>query len=249
MPFDRFDLFGSLALAFLFATSGAFDSMSVTPFPLRFGLWVAVVCPIWMGTGALVRYTLIRMKDGDEILTYVVAAMAAAVTSLLATIYIKTLWHFIFDVTLQYGELFLSIGSINVVMSFAIMTIRRQARTPKKTTNLAPVLTPVQNQLTSKIPAKLGDQIVSLHAQDHYVQVFTAKGECLVLMRFDDAVGAMPPDVGFWAHRSHWIDISSTHKILRADGRVYAEMRDGRLVPVSRGKIRRLAQLLSPDTE
>ena len=85
MPFDRFDLFGSLALAFLFATSGAFDSMSVTPFPLRFGLWVAVVCPIGMGTGALVRYTLIRMKDGDEILTYVVAAMAAAVTSLLAT--------------------------------------------------------------------------------------------------------------------------------------------------------------------
>jgi DNA-binding LytR/AlgR family response regulator len=83
----------------------------------------------------------------------------------------------------------------------------------------------------------LRGRIASLHAEDHYVRIYAEDGDCLVLMRFQDAVNMMPVEAGFKVHRSHWVSLASLVEIQRIDNRNFGVMADGRLVPISRNHV------------
>lgn len=70
--------------------------------------------------------------------------------------------------------------------------------------------------------------------QDHYVEVTTAKGTDLILMRRADAIGELDALDGVQIHRSHWVVKSAMRGTTRQDGRLMLELIDGRILPVSR---------------
>lgn len=88
--------------------------------------------------------------------------------------------------------------------------------------------------LLPNLPPALGDDILSMSAQDHYVEVVTTNGSHLLNGRLSDCVEALGPERGVQCHRSHWVARCQVRDIQR-DGSAYVcVLSDGRQIPVSR---------------
>lgn len=87
--------------------------------------------------------------------------------------------------------------------------------------------------LHKRLPTKLGDDIVSLTMQDHYVEVTTKQGKELILMRLRDAIDELNGMPGVQIHRSHWIAAEHLTKLTKSGNRQLAKLSDGRDLPVS----------------
>lgn len=89
--------------------------------------------------------------------------------------------------------------------------------------------------ILERLPVQLRGPLVSLSVQDHYVEVATAKGKSLVLMRLGDAIREVGETRGIQVHRSHWVALDAVARVNRAGGKVTVELSNGTSVPVSRG--------------
>ncbi len=85
-----------------------------------------------------------------------------------------------------------------------------------------------------RLPAHLGKDILSLEAQDHYVNVTTNNGSALVLIRLADAIAELEGLEGLRIHRSHWVAITAISKTKRENGKLLVELTNGISLPVSR---------------
>lgn len=92
---------------------------------------------------------------------------------------------------------------------------------------------PIGSILGERMPAQLGSDILCLHVEDHYVRVYTRRGDTLILARFGDAIEAVSAIPGLRVHRSWWV-ASAAVESLRRTGRT-AELRlvNGVSVPIS----------------
>lgn len=86
----------------------------------------------------------------------------------------------------------------------------------------------------ARLSPELGDNLLHLRMQDHYVEVITDKGSELLLMRFGDAMQQVEDLDGVRVHRSHWVATPAVRKIRREHGRAILELSNGEEVPVSR---------------
>lgn len=62
-----------------------------------------------------------------------------------------------------------------------------------------------QCPLLERLPDRLGNNVIALKAEDHYVRVYTDRGSDLVLHRFSDAIRELGPESGIRVHRSYWV--------------------------------------------
>jgi hypothetical protein len=88
--------------------------------------------------------------------------------------------------------------------------------------------------LLSRLPRRIGTDIVAISAELHYLRVYTRTGEVLILMSFGRAVEALAVIPGQAIHRSHWIALA--HIVtLESDGdRLICRLDTGLELPVSR---------------
>lgn len=87
-------------------------------------------------------------------------------------------------------------------------------------------------------------RILSLSAQDHYVEVHSDAGTELCLLRLKDAIEEMHPVDGCQVHRSHWVALSAIEKITR-EGRAYKViLTDNSTLPISAKKVKALKDRL-----
>jgi hypothetical protein len=107
-----------------------------------------------------------------------------------------------------------------------------------------PTLSSVEAELWSLVPSALGHDLIALSAEQHYVRVYTTKGDTLILFGFRRAVAAVERFDGLRIHRSHWVrltrvvDVSGTSRDLRC------RLSNGLVLPVSRGNVAVLRQRL-----
>ena len=121
---------------------------------------------------------------------------------------------------------------LNVAVLFAVIGGLVLARLRPRL--VAPGPLPARNAFLDRLPPKLGTALISLTAQDHYVEVVTAKGRELIHMRFADALEELGGYPGQQIHRSHWISAHAYAGIATENGRAVAHLLDGRSLPVSR---------------
>lgn len=86
----------------------------------------------------------------------------------------------------------------------------------------------------ARLPSALGTGIISLSAQDHYVEVTTTKGSALILLGLSEAIEELSGLDGVQIHRSHWVAKEAAHVLRRKSGKLMLELIDTRLLPVSR---------------
>jgi len=121
---------------------------------------------------------------------------------------------------------------VNAGTIFALVTGILMARIRPRLTTPAPV--PARNAFLDRLPPQLGTALISLTAQDHYVEVTTAKGRDLIHMRLSDAIKELADYPGLQIHRSHWISGHAFTGTSRENGNLVAHTADGRTLPVSR---------------
>lgn len=63
---------------------------------------------------------------------------------------------------------------------------------------------PAPPDFWDRVPRDLGRDLVALSAELHYLRVYTAKGDALILYPFGRAVAALSDAEGLQVHRSHW---------------------------------------------
>lgn len=88
--------------------------------------------------------------------------------------------------------------------------------------------------LLSRLPRRIGTDIVAISAELHYLRVYTRNGEALILMSFGRAVEALGVIPGQAIHRSHWIALAHIATLDSDGDRVICRLDTGLELPVSR---------------
>ncbi len=86
-----------------------------------------------------------------------------------------------------------------------------------------------------RLPLELGKSLISIQAQDHYLNVKTQKGSHMVLLRMGDAVEELTQFDGMQVHRSWWVANDHVKSVQKSQGKTLLILSDGEEVPVSRG--------------
>ena len=88
--------------------------------------------------------------------------------------------------------------------------------------------------LLARLSERSRGELLHLRMQDHYVEVHTAAGRELLLLRFRDALREVESVNGLQVHRSHWVARKAVAGVERRGGRIALRLVNGSRVPVSR---------------
>ena len=99
---------------------------------------------------------------------------------------------------------------------------------------------PSLKRMIDSVPHSLGNDIIRVHAQDHYVEVVTTNGSALLTEQFGDCVEKLGQLDGLQCHRSHWVSLAHVESVARSGSAYICTLSNGDEVPVSR---RRYAEL------
>jgi hypothetical protein len=92
----------------------------------------------------------------------------------------------------------------------------------------------------SLLPSKIGNDVVYLKSELHYVRVVTGLGEALVLFNLKDAIRELEKvERGIQTHRSYWVSAAHIASIATGKGGKFIITCNNQKIPVSR---RRLAE-------
>ena len=110
---------------------------------------------------------------------------------------------------------------------------QNRAHVPRRGGSEPGRLTAQQARFYRRLSRTVSRDIVYLRMDDHYVQVSSIDGSCLILMRFADAVVELG-DLGMQVHRSYWVARRHMLAVVRREGRPMVRVTGGDHVPISR---------------
>lgn len=87
---------------------------------------------------------------------------------------------------------------------------------------------------TQRMTKPIGRDVLAIKAEQHYIRVYTAIGEELVLYRFGDALRELENFDGMQVHRSFWITKSAIQDISTSGSGYIITLQNDLKVPVSR---------------
>ena len=96
-----------------------------------------------------------------------------------------------------------------------------------------PAANPRRPRFLDRLPGNTGQDVIYLNVSGHYVNVVTAAGSAVILMRFADAIAELD-DTGVQIHRSYWVAHRHITAIFRRDERTLVRVTGGHELPVSR---------------
>ena len=88
--------------------------------------------------------------------------------------------------------------------------------------------------LLSRLPPRMGKDIIALETEDHYLRVHAVGGSALVLMRMADAAALLDPQLGAQVHRRWWVAQAAVVGLRTEGQKLVLSLVDGTLVPVGR---------------
>lgn len=226
-------LFGSLRtlsllafLAFLAGLAGPFGTYEALPPLHRHLYWaLAVIGTATVGhvTGSAVEHGLCRLAWP----AMARLAVASALTTLPVFGVMVLMFHG-FGFRPDGGELLVLLVQCAAVVGGVTFVQYLAARSGVQTpASAAP-------KLIARLPHAKRGRLIRLAAQDHYVEVVTARGRTLVAMRFRDAMAETAPEPGLQVHRSHWVALHAVAGRCRDGDRSGILLSDESVVPIGR---------------
>ena len=222
-----------LGLGVLLGFAGPFATHPPLSAPVRYAFWISMAFAGYAAAIAAEKLIPESSITRPELRLGAVALASALPLTFVAAWAIPLVRPGHVYEPLQLPALF---GPVVVVQLAIVLSLMRKSRVP-------PQALPVRSRhrsdafphaLLSRLPNRLGEEIVALEAEDHYLRVHTALGSDLVLMRLSDAIAAIEPELGLQVHRSWWVAHDAIHEVIRSDQRTHLKLRNGLLVPVGR---------------
>ena len=170
---------------------------------------------------------------------------AASLLTTLEVVALEALLRPNSSVDLNFATLYFSVLLITLVLSSLFVG-------PLKRLTLAVELLEDGEQagdvpFLRRIPEALGQDLLCLEMEDHYIRVHTSAGNDLILMRLRDAVEELRDYDGLQVHRSFWVARKAVVKAERKGDGAVLSLSNGMQIPVSRSRLPELrAQGLIP---
>lgn len=93
-----------------------------------------------------------------------------------------------------------------------------------------------------RAPENLSGEIICLHMEDHYMRIYTAESEELILWRMRDAVRDLADTDGMQVHRSWWVGRQAVVEVYRKNKNRFLRLRNGLEVPIGRSFYEKVQQ-------
>ena len=90
------------------------------------------------------------------------------------------------------------------------------------------------NSYVDLLPPDKRGNLLSMSAQDHYVEITTEKGVHLHRMSLKEAIGRVRAEEGIRVHRSHWVAFAAMRSLDKSAERYTLLLSNGAIIPVSK---------------
>ena len=242
------------ALVLVLAIAGPFDTGDLLGFPARFFYWMLLaLLTVFVAIGTSMA---LGIALGDAGMPHWPARLVGGfVAGLPVTLIVWTVSVFGFGFGLASWPAFFELLIYCTVISEAgtiidALFMNRDSRAPSSDGTASsqgqpPAESPKRPTLLGRLTRPLGADIISLNAQDHYVEIRTSLGSELLLIRLADAIAELDGAKGMQVHRSWWVATEHVVSAIREGDRLVLQMSDGTRVPVSRthrASVRRMAE-------
>ncbi|MHA6261908.1 LytTR family DNA-binding domain-containing protein [Arenibacterium sp. CAU 1754] len=219
---------------------GPFGSYRDLVFVERLIYWTVIMAGVGFFMHVMVKVTLNSryLARIPEVLRIISGALLAAIPGTVVVFFVGAVMRPpMMDVSsfwLIWAQVSI-IGSLIVVLEFYDWTGRGEEKQQ-----------PARTRFHDRLPPDVGSDIVSLSMRDHYVEVTTAVGKHLVLMRMSDALDELDGLSGARTHRSHWVNSAHLVSVGREDKKTVARLSDGRSIPVSATYLDEVQAIIAP---
>lgn len=95
-------------------------------------------------------------------------------------------------------------------------------------------------RILRRLPPRLGQDLLCLSMEDHYVRLHTARGSALVLMSLGQALEEVGGLEGLQVHRSWWVARKAVEGVVEDGRNLRIRLKGGIEAPVSRASVARL---------
>lgn len=136
----------------------------------------------------------------------------------------------------EFVAVSLSAMVCSVIFTFAATKLAAAVREHRRLLVALPATEPELRSLLPKVPHSLGNDLIRIEAQGHYVNVVTSEGKVMIKQAFAESVAALGGFTGLQCHRSHWLNLKHAKTIKRVGSAYACEMSNGDEIPVSRRK-------------
>jgi len=223
---------GLICVIAVLAISGPFDTSDIMTVPQRFAYWGGVATSTYFL--AIVFMTPVIKLTGAEqwhwVAVCLLAGVVAGIPIGIFVFLVNTQIMGIDDVEwIDLSRLVLICIVVATAVSFLGYLIE-----PRRGVKSATASAPSPPAFLKRLSPNLRGEIMSLQAQDHYVETVTSNGKELVLIRLGDAVEELGDIDGKRVHRSWWVSRSAVKGLVSEKDRLFVELKDTRRIPVSR---------------
>ena len=209
-------------------------------FGTRLAYWAAsaaIATPVCYSTTVINLYllrfrSLIDMAPGMGVSLIVQSLVCTAVVQTVDTLFFPDrvgswdwLWEIFQTVVIVVA---IAVFFVHHVVLQYVSEAQPPSGTPDPTTRLT--------RFHERLPDTVSRDVVHLRMSDHYVEVHTTGGSCLVLTRFADAIAELGAE-GMQVHRSFWAAHRHMVATVRERNRTLLRLTNGRLLPVSRNRV------------
>lgn len=220
----------ALAAGVLLARLGPFDTFSELPAAERAVYWIGLT--LLLGVQILVA---LHLLGGSKARLHwsaaaAVAGLIAAVPSAFEVAWAESLLRVerdlgVIDLIAIYGDVALLAVPLALAMR-AVMAVRPSG--PDRPSAGDP------DRLVSALAPERRGTLLAFAAEDHYLRVYTDRGEELILRRFGDALADAAGLDGAQVHRGWWVAREAVKGSEREGDRTFLILANGVRVPVSR---------------
>jgi hypothetical protein len=234
------DLFLMVAIGVVLGIIGPFGSAAMPP-AWRLLAWVgfivagyAVFRPVKAVAGWVAEETRLP-RPLTVAMTVLVASLplACLVAFALGNFSLMPFWTS--DIFLLLYAQVAAVGlGIQLLMAFLRPAVRPEPFAGEQAAEERAVAAPAEAySFLRRLPPRIGQDLLCLEMQDHYVRARTGAGSELILMRMSDAVDELGI-LGLQVHRSWWVALDAIAQLERNGRNARLALTDGTAVPVSR---------------
>ena len=225
----------ALAAALLLARLGPFGTFAELPPGELYAYWIGLTLLVWLQIEIALH--LLRGFRPTGLWPWparaIVAALLAAVPGAFEVAWAESLLRVerdlgLLDLLFIYGDVALIAAAIALLVEWA---------RPRAAGVAAAVSQPEEETppaLLDEVPPDRRGMLLALAAEDHYLRIYTDRGEALVLRRFSDALVEVADMEGARVHRSWWVAKQAVTGSERSGDRIVLLLTNGVRAPVSR---------------
>lgn len=229
----------SLCVAVFLSYVGALDTLKI-PFVTRLFYWMGAIL-----IGSYVAIMVSKVEDRLDLEPYWRAKLLVfVVMCLLITLGIWVYTALYFARGFELSHLLALFPSVSVISM--VMMVLAELTTPKATLTHAhssndqePLgisnKAAFRPQFWAQLPPSHSDaELIAIRAEDHYLRLFTTKGETLILLSLHEAVTQLEGIEGARTHRSWWVAKAHVLGHSRRGGALSLKMTGDLDIPISR---------------